>query len=128
MCLHIKSGPHVATKNIAVFKALNTTNLAPYFGYYYRSNHFTRKVVLRPSGHWARYYPPTGNIRVINEGYHAHLAYKKAQSMASNSWVTRKVVIMVIPKGATYYIGKHGDVVSSQLFTGDLEHFDPYLK
>jgi len=75
--------------------------------------------------------------QVIQEGYHSFQASgvrlrggnvivsKLNEQVMAFTKFGDKLVKFTIPKGATYYYGVNGDVVSDQIISGDLKEIDP---
>ena len=55
---------------------------------------------------------PTEAYTEINDGLHAYQDLYKADEICYDG---RKIVEMWIPKGAKYYLGVNGDIVSNQM-------------
>ena len=136
MCLNIKSGPHIAEKDIHVSKILlaelRGTELSfctPYRGMRVKPGVLYKAPLLRQ---WT----------LVTSGLHAfqndfvksyksdsHTLVSQAKRSANNrekliellellKHINRGVYILVratIPAGSTYYIGRHGDIVANQL-------------
>ena len=54
---------------------------------------------------------------IVTIGLHAYRSLDRA--MVTNFWYSL-IVKMTIPKGAHYYLGTHGDIVSDTLETGNM--------
>ena len=107
MCLHIKSGPHVADKDMTVWKVITGNNLSQWFDFKYSPNRKYKTVKLDVL---------TYDGGRIEEGYHAYRF--KLDKVVDGLY---KAVEFTIPKGATYYLGTGGDIVSNRIVSGDLK-------
>lgn len=89
----------IASKNLYTFKSLNSDLTSPYLGFKYEMNKLYK---IRFTRFWGLF----GSM--VKRGFH---------SINGSYFVDyySKFVICKIPKGAKYYIGLDGDVVSSQI-------------
>ena len=133
MCLIIDTKKHpelkalIADKAITVWKVMYKTNKAPYQGSVYLPNYYCSMVRLKVLKAYFKYADVVRYIASIEEGYHAFRIREDARKLirgfnAVNVTNDYKIVKMVIPKGAKYYIGTNGDIVSEVIFSGDLKH------
>lgn len=119
MCLKIKSGPHIAKKDIRVYKGLHGTfNIS-----IYTTRDLKKKRILEyftPYFKSMKYYPnghSSSKIKIenydktkIGPGLHAYVSPWNSFGERDNFRV-----IMYIPEGSTYYIGQDNDIVSNNL-------------
>ena len=119
MCLDIKSGPHVAEKDILAWKVIYHTN-ASYWQYFdYTPNTAYKKIALKIRNNIISAY--------IFAGYHAFRSRKAARlnlhymNLHYGSDRRTKIVKFIIPKGAKYFIGFDNDIVSNLIVSGDLK-------
>lgn len=119
MCLEIEWNgiKMTADKDITVYKVIRDDNtswnrLFPYMpGVKYTLNVPDSEKFNQAEFESVRY------RRYVSEGFHAY-AYKKAALARGGHW--RKAVSFTIPKGAHYYLGTFGEIVSDQIIAGDL--------
>lgn len=98
--------PAIAVADIVVFKGLSG-NLSPFTDFRYRANREYRRIMRGEDGSAQR----------VGPGLHSFVTFYGAKDcMFSN-----RVVLCIIPKGAHLFKGKHGDLVSDRLITGDLK-------
>ena len=111
MCLWVKRDARIAKKNIKVWKILDGDR-APYY------NEF---VYVRNKLHHSELKADIPSHNLIQEGLHSFIKLRRALYSASllngtnNSvglWSKVAVHQMIIPKGAVFYIGHSGDIVS----------------
>lgn len=121
--------PKIAKADIPVVKILETrdngeTWLSPFSRYPYERNviyYQTGKDKFEISrSHWERGSRKRRQLCRITEGLHSFQSAKDARTyswlQASNRGKTRAQLHEgIIPKGAKYYVGKRGDLVSDQL-------------
>lgn len=111
MCLYIKSGPHVATEDLKVYKALKVSQTnkgislrSPCRNAEYNFGRIRRVKSLKPVG--GRYM----GDEAVHAGLHACTTISAAFQLSFH------VFEAVIPKGSTYYIGVDSDIVSTALY------------
>lgn len=109
MCLYIKSGPHIAGRDILVWKVLCSDNSSLHREFDYVPNKTYKPVELRVD----RAY------NAIHAGYHSFRSRHVARTV--KNYTGQKVVKFTIPKGAKYYIGNYEERVSSIIRSGDLK-------
>jgi len=122
MCLNTNQPfPFVALRDKKVFKVVrkgNTyrmENLSPFFSLLYRENcgyEANLKATFAPR-YWSMF--------EINEGLHAYTSKWRAEKWIGKSHYEYKVVEVTVPKGALYYRGGGGEIVSNKLVTKSLE-------
>lgn len=117
MCLMIKSGPHIAKEPIVVWKALRFF----YFDKCGNKKRYRGKVGYSPL-HNFKYEEETlytttlsGFFGEIHEGFHAYLNFQDTEYLIGKK---ERAAAFVIPKGATYFLGTSGDIVSNQIMSG----------
>lgn len=121
MCLTIANNstkPLIAKKDILVWKVITKNNISIWreFRYYPNKTYITK------------FYIECGNLVynynmmfcTVYSGFHAYLSRSIARKV--KSYVNdEKVVKFIIPKGAKYYLGDDGDIVSNKIRSGDLK-------
>ena len=110
MCLIIKSGPHIAKKDILVWKVIFKDNTSLHRNFKYSPNKSFPKVKFTMS----RY-----ESNLIYAGYHSFKSREIARF--NKTYSNLKVVKFYIPKGAKYFIGDDCDIVSNRIRSGDLK-------
>lgn len=129
MCLYINKSlhkeidnilqPHIAKSNMTVWKVITTDNYSYYKNKPYKPN------TLYPRVKFGYYSQVIKQIleTVIEMGYHSYKSRENARNLHFNSIMDdTKIVKFIIPKGAKYYIGEDGDIVSNIIKSGDLKH------
>lgn len=120
MCLTIQNGEfeRTAVADMIVYKVLMLDGVAPFTGFQYKPNTIYRldkKLFVN-------------KFNEIEEGFHSYVSHKKALDMSD--WFDyahgtfTKVVEFAIPKGAKYYLGTDGDIVSTSIKSGNLQSKD----
>lgn len=110
----LKKYPKIATEDIQVFKLLKASGYPLYQTKfkYEKGNHYYQK------GHpftFGTYRDWDDNIVLeISEGLHAFKNLTRAQRCKA-SWHNIRIIKMIVPKGAKYYLGNDEDIVSDQL-------------
>lgn len=61
-------------------------------------------------------------VYVVDRGYHAYTTRRTARGCRCLFLCDGKIVKFVIPKGAKYFVGMDGDIVSDQIRSLDLKH------
>lgn len=110
--------PFIATKDILVWKIITTRNLSLYRSFKYKPNcgYPTIKFNIRYS------YNNDIDYFKAYEGYHAYTSRRITRlRYAKYRDVLYKIVKFYIPKGAKYYLGEDGDIVSNTIKSGDLK-------
>lgn len=115
MCLYVKRGKAIktATQDIIVYKKITKTNISEYQSFKYQPNTLYRlrkKLVAERIC--------SNSIRSVNRGFHA-FRYKLDRPNYTNNYY--KIVEFTIPKGAKYYTGENGDIVSTSIRSGSLK-------
>lgn len=108
MCLIIKSGPHTAKRNFYTLKMAEEIDIDKCKSFYMLDIQFYKhKITSRLdvdceiiSKGLHSIYDPHGEVEDINNFENA---------------IGRGVVLSKIPRGATYYIGQNGDIVSNKI-------------
>ena len=122
MCLYVdpkNRAKKTAAQDIPVWKVISRVgNLSYHRKYEYEPNVIIKLIAkLERTTHVDFNY---GKYSVVKVGFHAW-----TDSDAAKCWVYGndyyKVVKMIVPKGAHYYIGEDCDIVSDRLSTGSLE-------
>jgi len=127
MCLFVVSGPYVADRPKKVWKVIKPDNTSAYQDFTYEPNTFYGGETLTIETNEFRQ-----NNSVIERGFHS--------IEKSNCWLKgytifggkdrraiasldegEKLVEFIIPTGARYYKGVHGDIVSDQIVSGNLK-------
>ena len=126
MCLNIDfkihaPRAHTAKKRITVFKVISRDDVSMVRSFRY-SPHREYRCSMSID-HSAR----------VHEGFHAFLRYGTAERVSRRGWGPMagdwaKVVEFHIPKGAEYFIGLNGDVVSNKIVSGSLKPYRPPSK
>ena len=113
--------PLVAEQDIKVFKILWDNLASPYMDYPYNANTRYHIEDMHPTFLYTNYRDYSQYI--VTVGLHAYQSLKEAESCAiifADEYRNVIIVKMTIPKGAHYYIGTVGDIVSDTLISGDL--------
>ena len=105
MCLYVKSGPHIARKDIHVWKVISRDNISMYYQFDYSKWEGKNCPDRRLDGS----IPALG----IWEGYHAFTNEHVAINQLFNNAL--KLVKFTVPKGSEYYIGFGDEIVSSSI-------------
>lgn len=117
MCLHIKKGTGIRTakKRIEVFKVITSDNHSLFKHHYTWAPHSYRKANMAASRE--------GCDRLVYDGFHAFRSPEWAMpySIFPCRIPPEKIVRMYIPRGAKYYIGDDGDIVSNRIYSGTLK-------
>lgn len=102
MCLYVRSGPHRARKTIKVFKVLRADGRSP-----------VRNMKYTPGNTYSSDFgiSVVGTRLTVGKGLHSCVTRKEAIKNYGND-----VKEMIIPKGAVYFIGFYGTIVSNILF------------
>lgn len=133
MCLYVHPDHkevRMAEKDIHVWKIISISNESAYLHFKYTKN-TTYKTAMKA-------YPSFVSEKVkVDEGFHAYLWKPRINhhsvfpvfSVAGNipfvdSHGEYKIVEFIIPEGALYYEGLHGDIVSNKITSGSLEAID----
>lgn len=104
--------PLIAKKDMPVWKMIHNTNHSFFEGFLYQPN---KRYMIE--------FPYLIGTRIVDKGYHAFRSRKTArQHYGINMSCKPKIVKFTIPKGAKYYIGEDGDIVSNTIIAGDLKH------
>jgi hypothetical protein len=110
------SKPYIAKEDMLVYKVISESDKSLYARFQYKPNELYRlRKPLRPAGTFADR---------VNEGFHAYTQLSTATFKCSvyGGWTDKpKVVQFTIPKGARYFLGKMGDIVSTSIRSGDLQ-------
>lgn len=120
MCLTIKKGTkrQVATRSMRVFKVLTKDDdgdlESPFRFMPYKRNEMYKAPMRRRNSRKQH----SGN-NSVDIGLHAYISLKEAMYYGS-CLSGRRVVEAFIPKGASFYRGKRGDIVSNKLQTRTL--------
>lgn len=114
MCLSVISSELTATEDMVVYKVIRQNNTSVYYDFQYKPNTLYRlrkklKIINN------------GSYNGIREGFHSFKDFQYATVEMSNWFRTEKIVKFVIPKGAKYYLGMSGDIVSTSIRSGDLK-------
>lgn len=133
MCLeilkesHLQCKPLVARENMIVYKVINKTNASYHRYFKYIPNTLYR---LRKSLKVSKFYIHAlkesinykSETRYIHEGYHSYKNKPKSTEITMIDMVSGgvKIVKFTIPKGAKYFLGIDGDIVSTSIRSGNL--------
>lgn len=123
MCLCIDKSknpnlkPLIANNDITVWKIINSNNISAIRDFKYIKNKKYKFVKLNALRH-IHY-----DNAIIEAGYHAYRTRDMARYMKSDYSCEdhMKIVKFIIPKGAKYYFGTDGDIVSNTIVSGDLK-------
>lgn len=116
MCLVVKSGPHISTKNITVYKILqkywhsddeSLIGFSPYQGFAYDKN----------TSYFTKFKKSEEKQYRIFAGFHAYISKKEAD-YHFHPQCNQIIVKMTIPAYTKYYRGFRGDIVSEIIITG----------
>jgi hypothetical protein len=137
MCLIIDGDIQTAKADIQVIKFLHQNNRSPYYAFAWKPNKLYRLH--------KRLKPVDAYTNIIHEGFHsfnaslvsfscypvANIIYIRRKHMDRLSDLfdlrSNKACEFVIPKGAKYYIGRDGDMVSTSIRSGDLSDVSALL-
>lgn len=125
MCLFVASGPYIAQERKLVYKVLRKERygngkerlVSPYRDYVYRP-YTVHEASLRPRKelHYTGHAFKRG--QAIHRGLHACTYVGSAKRLMAD--LGEGVCVRAyIPKGATYYLGDNGDIVSNILMVLD---------
>lgn len=125
MCLYIDKLFHQRIDNIlqpliaktdkTVWKVIGKHNLSMHRKKHYSPNKLYQRVAFG-------YSSDSLNIQYIEAGYHAFTSRCIARLKYYSNKEEYKLVKFTIPKGAKYYIGEDGDIVSNMIKSGNLIH------
>ncbi len=130
MCLTAKTRELVAKKPIVVYKWLTMNNKSPFRKFHWKA---TKKYAVDSlvcvGAEILSFDSSCLPKRKYNQGFHsfsskaAALRFMKESLCFMNSITTdwHKLVVMTIPKGATYVRGIRGDIVSTSIVTKRLQ-------
>ena len=115
MCLNILSGPHKAAQAIPVYKNIHRDDRSMYQRFRYKPNQFYslgKKLKLGKN--------LVGST--IHRGFHSYEQRAHAVKLRRSQYrgSTCKTVLFWIPKGAIFYKGMRGDLVSTSIRSGEL--------
>lgn len=120
MCLYVERGMAIKTakQDITVYKMITKNNISVYQNFKYEPNTLYRlrkKLVAERVRN--------NTIRIVNSGFHAfrNNADSYALKAINTNYSNEKYVEFTIPKGAKYYIGEYGDIVSTSIRSGSLK-------
>lgn len=116
MCLSVRAGTgcRVAEEPITVYKVIGRDNVSASYAFQYVPNTTYRIDASKFKAE------KVGNVEFVNEGFHSFAALEDAREYLITLRY-EKVVAFTIPKGAHYYVGTRGDLVSDSISAGDLE-------
>ena len=107
MCLTVSSGELTAEEDIIVYKIIQEDNKSLHQNFQYTPNtRYKLQGELNPI-------VTASNLVLIKEGFHAFVN--------PNYAIPALCVKFTIPKGAKYYLGKHNNIVSNEIISGDLK-------
>ena len=111
MCLVIKKHTQrrTASKPIKVWKLLGVDNTSPFYNHVYFPN---QTYVAKFSFSYDVY-----DNKFVESGLHAYCTLDGAEYFR---FPDEYIVQMTIPKGAHYYLGSLGDIVTDTIESGDL--------
>lgn len=113
---HSDTLPLVAKQDITVYKMIFTNNESLYTFFKYKPNTLYR---LRKSLKIEYSQPLKQNVKkTVEEGFHA---FTKENGFTGLNLPYKKLVKFTIPKGAKYYLGMNGDIVSTSIRSGNLK-------
>jgi hypothetical protein len=109
-----KKTPFIAAKNITVWKVVEKENgkfKSPYMSAFKWEEGQTYTSKLKCKVEKSEY---NGWLLQVDEGLHAAMTKQMAMNIFYYS-NTRRIIEMIIPKGAKYYIGNRGDIVADTM-------------
>jgi len=110
-----KKNSLIAKEDINVFKILTRGNFAPFKSFLYEKGmHYYQEGKPFGIGKIEKPWYSSMWRFDVEQGLHSYTSKSKAEEHLS-FYINIKIVKMIIPKGALYYIGINGDVVSSEL-------------
>lgn len=106
MCLNVVPGTtkRVAAQDIQVYKVLEANGAAPYQSHFKYKTHELYELgstLIAYNG-------------AVNEGYHTFSSLAAARKRRMEKSGSTIVVVGIIPKGASYYVGQNFEMVSSE--------------
>lgn len=114
----VHTSPKIAEEDIICYKVIGKNNISIHRDFNYMPNVTYPDVALIP-----RKYEDEYDTNFIEEGYHSYSSLDFACDRCYR--IKEKVVLMIIPKGATYYYNPICDeYVSSVIRSGDLRNFN----
>lgn len=112
MCLTlINEELHTASRDILVYKIISNDNSSYHREFPYEPNTLYRlRKALKPV--WGE----------VFRGFHAYISYIGYDGNRHFIPNRAKIVAFIVPKGAKYYLGHHGEIVSTSIRSWDLKH------
>lgn len=126
MCLTPISKEKTAKKDILVYKVIDDLDKSFHYNFQYTPNetyNLDKKLAVVETCHSIDNYELISE-KIINEGFHS---FDSLEPAGDWYWVSlkrgiSKLVEFTIPKGAKYYIGTNGELVSSSIRAGNLDN------
>ena len=123
MCLTMSKyhDEQIATKDIPVFKTLRFGNKSAVQGFVYKPNTtYKMKKLIKIVRIFENRYIDEGFHSVYDIKYIEEWSYSRIGNHREDINL-EKIVRFYIPKGAKYYIGSSGDIVSTSIRSGNLK-------
>lgn len=113
MCLYVASKRLTAKEDMTVYKVISRGGVPPFFCFRYeRGKTYKTSMRKKPVALWTQ----KSLLRdyVVDQGFHACVKRSDAVAMFEGFYgmVVRP---FIIPKGAHYYLGSDGSIVSDQI-------------
>lgn len=116
MCLEIVSSKKIAIEDMTVYKVIHANNTSAARLFHYEPGVlYTLAANDRKKFDLAEW----DTAQIVNEGFHAY--GEKAMADHCHDYRNEKTVAFTIPKGAQYYLGTFGTIVSDAIVAGSLE-------
>ena len=112
--LQASKKPLIAEKDITVYKRLNLNDNSPYqFFKYEKGYEYIEHSFLKDETKVFYIWQVKEYYFIKNKGFHAYRSKNKAEAFRNT--YTQKIVKMVIPKGAKYFLGVDSEIVSNRI-------------